>query len=262
MDFDNIFNTQFLSPKEAFDYCQQLARSCGFGIRRRTSKDSTIYIVCSREGRSEYKGTTFRVRNRVSERCNCDWRVVLFLSKRKLWEFKAGKCMNHNHPLAQHEDYPKKRPKLEGSALNLEKLNSKNEEAPLKINHSIPNSPPFHRTPPPSPPETDSHLILSIAPNRGPHRFPEYTRLIGCISGRNHYPSTNTQSSFRQLLPSSRNSRICPRFPPPQSPPLCIQHNGENTLSSQDNQENHDPSRNEKDPGKGVQKAALQFILN
>ncbi|ORX88496.1 hypothetical protein K493DRAFT_359480 [Basidiobolus meristosporus CBS 931.73] len=131
MDFNSIFSMQFISPKEAFDYCQQLARGCGFGIRRRTSKDSTIYIVCSKEGKSEYKGTTFRVRNRVSERCNCDWRVVLFLSKRKLWEFKAGKCMTHNHPLAIHPDYAKKRMKLEGARFGLDVTMSENEESPL-----------------------------------------------------------------------------------------------------------------------------------
>ncbi|KAK9761029.1 hypothetical protein K7432_014392 [Basidiobolus ranarum] len=243
---------QFISPKEGFDYCQQLARSCGFGIRRRTSKDSTIYIVCSKEGKSEYKGTTFRVRNRVSERCNCDWRVVLFLSKRKLWEFKAGKCMVHNHPLTQRNEYSRKRTKIEESL-------PRHDDSVHKMVDSIPSSPSYHRTPPPSPPEVDSHNIPSIAPNRGSHHFLEYTRSPGCISGRSFYPNPSLQTNFRQLLPSS--GRFCqhPRYPLPSNNLNCAQHNSETTQTSE---ENADLSQNDMNPCKDVQKAALQFILN
>ncbi|ORY07224.1 hypothetical protein K493DRAFT_295616 [Basidiobolus meristosporus CBS 931.73] len=100
MDFREIFAMQFSTAQEAFEWCQQLAKKCGFGVRRRTSKSSTIYIVCSREGRPESKKNTVRKRNRTSERCNCDWRVVLYLTDKKLWEFRAGKCMIHNHCLS------------------------------------------------------------------------------------------------------------------------------------------------------------------
>ncbi|ORX98847.1 hypothetical protein K493DRAFT_299707 [Basidiobolus meristosporus CBS 931.73] len=118
MDFREIFAMQFDAAQEAFEWCQQLAKRCGFGVRRRTSKSSTIYIVCSREGHPESKKNAIRKRNRTSERCNCDWRVVLYLTDKNLWEFRAGKCMTHNHYLSNDNRTPsRKRVKAEGPHL-------------------------------------------------------------------------------------------------------------------------------------------------
>ncbi|KAJ9077933.1 hypothetical protein DSO57_1011893 [Entomophthora muscae] len=95
--FNQIFNKVFVSSKKAILYCQNLAHLCGFSVRIRTSKSTTIYIVCSREGRPELNRETSRKRSRCSERCNCDWRIVLFCRTPTRWEFRSGKRMEHNH---------------------------------------------------------------------------------------------------------------------------------------------------------------------
>ncbi|KAJ9087798.1 hypothetical protein DSO57_1029498 [Entomophthora muscae] len=103
--FNQIFNKVFVSSKKAILYCQSLARLCGFSVRVRTSKTTTIYIVCSREGLPELSRELNRKRGRNSERCNCDWRIVLYRRSSDQWEFRSGKIGEHNHPIFSSEAY-------------------------------------------------------------------------------------------------------------------------------------------------------------
>lgn len=106
--FNVIFSKSFLSSQDAVDYCQHLSHACGFSVRIRTSKSNTIYIVCSREGRPELKSELSKKRNRISERCNCKWKVVLYhnphIKGDAKWEFRSGKTMEHNHSVFDDDD--------------------------------------------------------------------------------------------------------------------------------------------------------------
>ncbi|KAI0218408.1 hypothetical protein L0F63_005789, partial [Massospora cicadina] len=103
--FNTIFNKVFGSSKKAIIYCQNLARLCGFGVRIRTSKTTTIYIVCSREGLPEPNRELSKKRSRNSERCNCEWRIILYRRDHERWEFRSGKMMKHNHIVISSEAY-------------------------------------------------------------------------------------------------------------------------------------------------------------
>ncbi|KAJ9087795.1 hypothetical protein DSO57_1029495 [Entomophthora muscae] len=102
--FNSIFTKTFASSKKAIAYCQNLARLCGFSVRIRTSKTTTIYIVCSREGLPE-PNREMKKRTRNSERCSCDWRIVLFRRSFDQWEFRNGKTMEHNHVILSSEAF-------------------------------------------------------------------------------------------------------------------------------------------------------------
>ncbi|KAJ9077929.1 hypothetical protein DSO57_1011889 [Entomophthora muscae] len=103
--FNGIFSKVFMSSKKAILYCQNLARLCGFSVRIRTSKTTTIYIVCSREGLPEPNRDQSKKRGRNSERCNCDWRIVLCRRAPDQWEFRRGKTMEHNHVVFSSEAF-------------------------------------------------------------------------------------------------------------------------------------------------------------
>ncbi|KAI9295614.1 hypothetical protein K502DRAFT_364815 [Neoconidiobolus thromboides FSU 785] len=108
--FNNILNKKFATSQEAIEYCQYLAHACGFSVRIRTSKATTIYIVCSREGKPDMKADFGKKRNRNSDRCNCQWRIVLYynedLPRNMRWEFREGKSMVHNHSVFNELTYP------------------------------------------------------------------------------------------------------------------------------------------------------------
>ncbi|KAI9295613.1 hypothetical protein K502DRAFT_364814 [Neoconidiobolus thromboides FSU 785] len=100
INFYPIFSKSFSTSEDAILFCQNLAKSCGFSIRIRTSKLAAIYIVCSKEGIPDSKKDNFlKKRNRNSDRCKCNWKIVLFRNKSGQWEFRGGKNMFHNHPL-------------------------------------------------------------------------------------------------------------------------------------------------------------------
>lgn len=103
--FNTIFTKVFPTSKKAIVYCQNLARLCGFSVRIRTSKTTTIYIVCSREGLPEQARDLNKKRSRNSDRCNCDWRIVLYKRSQDQWEYRSGKTMEHNHIIYSSEDY-------------------------------------------------------------------------------------------------------------------------------------------------------------
>ncbi|KAJ9077934.1 hypothetical protein DSO57_1011894 [Entomophthora muscae] len=102
--FNSIFTKTFATSKKAIAYCQNFARLCGFSVRIRTSKTSTIYIVCSREGFLE-PNPDMKKRTRNSERCSCDWRIVLNRHSFDEWRFRSGKAMEHNHTILSSEAF-------------------------------------------------------------------------------------------------------------------------------------------------------------
>jgi len=102
--FNVIFSKVFPCPKKAIAYCQNLSRLCGFSVRIRTSKTTSIYIVCSREGLNDPIREQFKKRSRNSGRCNCDWKIVLFKHSQNHWEFRSGKSTEHNHVIYSSED--------------------------------------------------------------------------------------------------------------------------------------------------------------
>ncbi|KAJ9077938.1 hypothetical protein DSO57_1011898 [Entomophthora muscae] len=184
--FNSIFAKTFLSSKKAIAYCQNLARLCGFSVRIRTSKTTTIYIVCSREGLPEPNQELPKKRSRNSERCSCDWRIVLFRRNFEQWEFRSGKTMEHNHIIYSSEAFldaeisvPHQQPAptsclvSHGSESHLPSIRSLDLPTPRK--QGIPS--PSSGTSPPDgahsynhlPPLTSCLPIIMHQPNSRPH---------------------------------------------------------------------------------------------
>ncbi|KAJ9077942.1 hypothetical protein DSO57_1011902 [Entomophthora muscae] len=181
--FNGIFNKVFSSSKKAIVYCQNLARLCGFSVRIRTSKTTTIYIVCSREGLPETNRELAKKRSRNSERCNCEWRIVLYRRSCDQWEFRNGKTMEHNHVIYSSEAYLEAEEKLPArrsispmhlapyqSSSPLPSLRSLDLPTPCMSEHSTPKSD--------TPPETFNNLthlppltkaLAKIMPMPSPH---------------------------------------------------------------------------------------------
>ncbi|CAG8443673.1 13312_t:CDS:2 [Acaulospora colombiana] len=90
----------------------KLAREYGFTIKQETSSNKNVYVYCSREGVSEsVKVGREAKRKRVSLRCDCKWRVVLFKNEQEgdQWEFRKSvnpQHSEHNHDLLSPEYLP------------------------------------------------------------------------------------------------------------------------------------------------------------
>ncbi|KAK9766607.1 hypothetical protein K7432_004206 [Basidiobolus ranarum] len=272
MDFREIFAMQFSTAQEAFEWCQQLAKKCGFGVRRRTSKSSTIYIVCSREGRPESKKNAVRKRNRTSERCNCDWRVVLYLTDKKLWEFRAGKCMAHNHGLSYEiRSTSRKRTKSQ------DVIYHSNERTSTYHSMSPPpfGSPAAHQTPLISPtcklskpqlvPLTD---LTHTYQNSSPYNFPPVTNSI-------HFDFTYSHPFGTLRTPTSSHFSLgaqkpCPfeenltKLPPIATPPLeCVNPGFESVDSDTSEEEGTSQKASNRPPHQHAKRSlSLDFILN
>ncbi|CAI2164922.1 9670_t:CDS:2 [Funneliformis geosporum] len=104
--YASITPLKFQNSKEAILHCRQLAREYGFMIKQETSSIKHIYIYCSREGITDSlkKGKQAK-RKRISNRCGCKWRIVLFNSiheGKNQWKFKKSnnpQHVEHNHDL-------------------------------------------------------------------------------------------------------------------------------------------------------------------
>ncbi|KAJ9074448.1 hypothetical protein DSO57_1006409 [Entomophthora muscae] len=160
MDFNSLYKIRFATTVEAVDACQRCAHGEGFSVRIRTSKASTVYIVCSKEGKPEHKAIEPKKRNRSSERCHCGWRIVLSYNPSaptpQKWEFRQGKTMTHNHPLIYHH----------GRHPALYPLPQCYPFAPLSIKRASTRLPPIHLVLGHIPDYMPSSRTLSPAPTK------------------------------------------------------------------------------------------------
>lgn len=179
--FNTIFSKVFTSSKKATLYCQTLARLCGFSVRIRTSKTTTIYMVCSREGLPEANRDGSKRRSRNSERCNCDWRIVLFRRDRDNWEFRAGKSAEHNHPIYSSEDLLEAEEKTEPNQVS----------EPVSTCHSNSNSSCGSHSPGPSSPLPSLRSLELPAP--GSRVLPSNSSL-SCTGDSSTLNSGNSES--------------------------------------------------------------------
>ncbi|ORX90349.1 hypothetical protein K493DRAFT_380858 [Basidiobolus meristosporus CBS 931.73] len=250
MDFREIFAMQFNTAQQAFEWCQQLAKKCGFGVRRRTSKSSTIYIVCSREGRPESKKNA----------------VLLYLTDKRLWEFRAGKCMVHNHCLS-HETNTKRR------ANSLDEYHLK--ERPYGCS-SISMSPPLVRSSTAPQTSLPSPVCRLAKPKLVPlinltqkyqtsvfHSFPSAVN-------SDHFDCTFTQPFGILRTPTSssfplKTAEVCSfddtstKLPPITTPPLEHTNPGFESIDSDTSEEEPSSRAANQNASRSL---ALEFILN
>ncbi|CAG8474686.1 12340_t:CDS:2 [Acaulospora morrowiae] len=110
--YAQLTSLKFPSAKEAASFCRQLAREFGFTIKQETSSNKNVYVYCSREGISEsVKVGREAKRKRISLRCDCKWRVVLYKNEQEGDQWVFRKSVNpqhseHNHDLIPPEHLP------------------------------------------------------------------------------------------------------------------------------------------------------------
>ncbi|KAI9259920.1 hypothetical protein BY458DRAFT_273514 [Sporodiniella umbellata] len=113
--YDLLTGKTFAESKTAIEYCRELCAEYGFTVKQEASTHKNIYVYCSREGLPDSlrNPKSNPQRKRPSKRCDCRWRVVLYISG-GLWEFRkslnpaAGK---HNHELMDPEEIERNWPK-------------------------------------------------------------------------------------------------------------------------------------------------------
>ncbi|KAJ9084551.1 hypothetical protein DSO57_1023329 [Entomophthora muscae] len=180
--FNSILNKTFGSSQKAIAYCQDLARLCGFSVRIRTSKTTTIYIVCSREGLPEPNHQKTKKRSRNSERCSCNWRIVLYRRNPTQWEFRSGKSMEHNHIIYSSEAFLEAQNKMPSIASLLEMPHQSSSPLPSIYSLDLPlpdqselSSPSFSASQPRPGSTSNSRLISSAYQERSLNRPVPYT---------------------------------------------------------------------------------------
>ncbi|KAI8906992.1 hypothetical protein DFJ77DRAFT_514126 [Powellomyces hirtus] len=91
----------FFDTKEpAIEFVKEEALKYGFSVLVRTSKPDYVVVICNCGRRlKRLKGERKRNRRFKTAMTGCEWRVVLFRSGNKKWEFRATPKMDHNHGL-------------------------------------------------------------------------------------------------------------------------------------------------------------------
>ncbi|TPX56545.1 hypothetical protein SpCBS45565_g08382 [Spizellomyces sp. 'palustris'] len=95
-----LLNQTFDTKDPAIEYIKTVAKNFGFTVLVRTSKPDYVVVICNCGRRlKRLKGERKRNRRFKTAMTGCEWRVVLFRSGGKKWEFRATPKMEHNHSL-------------------------------------------------------------------------------------------------------------------------------------------------------------------
>ncbi|RKO86590.1 hypothetical protein BDK51DRAFT_40864 [Blyttiomyces helicus] len=103
----SLSGTRFEEKEDAIDYIKEEASQCGFSVLVRTSKPDYVVVICNCGRRLKtLKGERKRNRKFKTAMTGCEWRVVLFRSGNRVWEFRTNTGMLHNHTLPVSHIYP------------------------------------------------------------------------------------------------------------------------------------------------------------
>lgn len=179
-----LFHYRYNNSQQAIEHFQSVCNSIGFSIRIRTSKRSSIYIVCSKEGKSNshrMSGNQYK----YSDRCSCKWRVILSNNvhdcNNTMWTFRRSGNMKHNHSIGNCSEA--NTPKLKPSPIVLE-----NTLSPIKCG-------PFSMPPLPS-----IQILLEMYPLYPRYNSEEYEVESSYNSYTSvHYESYDSDNQFSVL---------------------------------------------------------------
>ncbi|KAJ3023795.1 hypothetical protein HKX48_000929 [Thoreauomyces humboldtii] len=101
-----LMHHQFEDKEPAIAFVKEESLKYGFSVLVRTSKPDYVVVICNCGRRlKRLKGERKRNRRFKTAMTGCEWRVVLFRTSAKVWEFRATPKMTHNHglPVIDHD---------------------------------------------------------------------------------------------------------------------------------------------------------------